>query len=263
MVYTRKVTQRGSGGQASKEVATTQTPAAALSASVRTIRNSGATLVSAQKEGAKLASDHRFATAAVERAEAAELRTRGKTTHKGASERLEDAKKKLADINNRLAELEDTSSKAAASASKAVDNAAGVGLQRQAVLNNRIAAAERASEAAAKAARNMNYAGLSNSTRKRVHNADRRATRIATKRSSADLIKKFNKTKKQLKRALADLTKPGATNELADHADYLRRFADELHERIGRKNFNAFADLTNYSPKSPASPNSPSDPNSV
>jgi hypothetical protein len=269
MVYTRKVTQRGSGGKKSKDVATTQTPAAALGKSVRTMRNSAAELVAAQKEVLKLARDHRSAIAAVKYAQEAVDRTSkyksasGITAHTKAQAHLKEKEDKLADINRQLEELEGTSSKAAISASRAAENAAGVGLRGEYVLNSRVAAAAAASEAASNAADNMNYAGLSNSARKRLHNADRRATRIAEKRSSADLIKKFKKTKKQLKRALADLTKPGASEALAEHADYLRRFADELHKRVGRKNFSAYAELANYSPKSPASPNSPSDPNSV
>ena len=269
MVYTRKAVQRGSGGKTSKTVATTQTPAAALGKSVHTIRNSAATLVAAQKKVVKLARDHRSATAAVESAQEAVSRTSkyksasGITAHTKAQAHLKEKEDKLADINRQLEELEGRSSKASESASRAVENAAGVGLREEFVLNSRAAAAAAASEAASAAADNMNYAGLSNSARKRLHNADRRATRIAAKRNHAGLIKKYKKTKKQLKRATSNLAAAGASEALADHADYLRRFADKLHEHIGRKNFSAYAELANYNSNSPTSPNSPSDPNSV
>lgn len=273
MNYTRKFRQRGSGAGKSKAAkATTQTPQKALEGAVKTTLSAAAQLRSSGQQTLDLLAEKRQLESKITRLESS-VSFRTKATHssrntlKARQDELAAAQKRLKEINDHF-NKEDTKVKSATNALEAAAaTIEGVGEHGAHVLGQRVEAAEAASAAANRAARNVNYSGLSNSARKRVHNADRRATRYAAKRPIAGLIKKYKKTIKQLKvierRGLASAA--GPSKELADHADYLQRLAREIHDRIGRKNFAAYAELANYSPApgSPAaSPNSP-DPNSV
>ncbi len=273
MGYTRKQLRRGGGqGKSKPAAAGPKTPAQALKHQVGEV----VSFANKLKQTAKQIDALRREKESVERQIRllkSSIETRTKLSHssrntlKSKQDELAAAEKRLGEIRAALGEQEEVADSAAAGVGLAASAIEGIGEHGEHVLGRRIEAAEAASAAANIAGRNLEYAGLSNSARKRVHNADRRATRIATKRDLAGLVKKYKKTVKQLHRLSKDLARPHASNELDKQADYLRRFSDELLKRIGDKNKNsgAYLNAALYNPKSasPISPNSPSDPNSV
>lgn len=279
MVYTRKVSRRGGGQGTSKPKASTQTPGNALREGVedslsaaRRLRQSADEVRALVREKEQLVGKPggpRGKIALLEESVATRTRLSGSDREvlKAKQAELAAAKKRLAEINAKFNQHEEAAGGAVAAAEAAAARVEGVGHHGAHVAEQRAAAASAAVENSELQARHINYAGLSISARKRLHNADRRATRIARKRDLAGIVKKYKKTIKQLKKVSKDLAKPGAVEELHDAADYLRRFSTELLDRIRRpnKNTGAYVNAALYSPHSasPVSPNSPADPNSV
>ncbi len=283
MAYTRKVSRRGGGhggGQGkSKPKASTQTPANALREGVegalsaaRRLRQSADEVRALVREKEQLEGKPggpRGKIALLEESIASRTRLSGSSREilKQKQDELAAARRRLAEINAKFDQHEAAAGGAVAAAAAAAATVEGVGERGAHVAEQRAAAAEAAIAQAELEARHVNYAGLSMSARKRLHNADRRATRIAKKRNLDKIVLKYKKTVKQLKKITKDLAKPGAAEELHDAADYLSRFSTELLERIRRanKNTGAYLNAALYAPNSasPISPNSPADPNSV
>ena len=266
--YTRKRTQRGAGGTSSKPAAAgkpaskpASKPAAAAAAAAAAAKPADIAALGQSVRGLTSgAASMRAAVSDERRAARAELAATRKAERAKNSEERKEAREEAAAARKASREAASAARKAGrqvAAAAGEIDNAAGVGLEN---INAGLHNIERLIANANERARNMEYAGLSNSARARVHRANTTAINIASKRDLDGLIKKFKKTKKQYKQTLRSANEHADLEKLLADADYLERLANELLKHIERKDTKneQYLHAAVYSPKSnsPISPNS-------
>jgi hypothetical protein len=244
--FTRKQLRRGGGCGASKQQSMVETPGNALRRGVNAAISASRKQRLTYQEMTKLRREKEALKRKIRTLSGAITRKRRTGRNVGEIQKketeVEAARKRIGEINKLLGEKDEELDKAVENATKAANVVAGVGEQKACALEKRQTNAEKAVESAERGIRNAHYAAETPRTRKRIHNADRRATKYFEKRTTADLIKKYKKKGRELDAVLVQLSSSNATpeleeraDELEERADYLERFMGELYERISRK----------------------------